>query len=102
MALVRFDNPGLAVRIGQENKMVEYISSQQLEALIKSKSNDFLIVDVRDEPRGGNIKGRINIPSKEFPLKLDQLIDDTQNVSKIIFHCINSRQRWVYSVHIPS
>jgi rhodanese-related sulfurtransferase len=83
--------------------MVQYISPQQLEALIKSKSNDFLIIDVRDDDyRGGNIKGGINIPSEQFQRKLHQLIDDTQNVSKIIFHCAYSQQRWVYPVYILS
>ena len=83
-------------RIGQTNRMVKYITPQELEALIKSQNNDYLVVDVRDDDyRGGNIKGGINIPSEKFLLKLHQLIDDTQNVSKIIFHCALSQQRWV-------
>ena len=74
--------------------MVRYISPQELEALIKSDAEDYLIVDVRDDDyRGGNIKGAINIPSEKFMLKLHQLIDDTQNASKIIFHCMLSQQR---------
>ncbi|KAF9643280.1 Rhodanese-like protein [Thelephora ganbajun] len=74
--------------------MVKYITPQELEALIKSKSSDYLVVDVRgDDYRGGNIKGGINIPSEKFLLKLHQLIDDTQTVSKIIFHCALSQQR---------
>lgn len=84
-------------------EMVQYISPQQLEALIKSKSDDYLVVDVRDDDyRGGHIKGGINIPSEIFMLKLHQLIDDTQNISKIIFHCAFSQQRWVYLAHILS
>ena len=76
--------------------MFRYMSPEELKALIKSKSGDYLVVDVRDDDyRGGNIKGGINIPSEEFLLKLHQLIDDTQNVSKIIFHCALSQQRWV-------
>ena len=74
--------------------MVKYITPQELEALIKSGANDYLVVDVRDDDyRGGNIKGGINIPSEKFMHKLHQLIDDTQNVSKIIFHCALSQQR---------
>ena len=74
--------------------MVKYISPQDLEALIKSQSEAYHIVDVRDDDfSGGNIKGASNIPSEEFLLKLHQLIDDTQNVSKIIFHCTLSQQR---------
>ena len=77
--------------------MVKYMSPQELGALIKSKSKDFIVVDVRDSDyRGGNIKGGINIPSEQFLLKLHKLIDDTQNVSKVIFHCALSQQRWVY------
>jgi len=77
--------------------MVRYLSPQELEALIKGRTKDYLIVDVRDDDyRGGNIKGAINIPSEKFMLKLHQLIDDTQNASKIIFHCTLSQQRWVY------
>lgn len=79
--------------------MVKEISPQELEALIKSGVTDYLVVDVRDSDyEGGNIKGGINIPSEEFMLKLHQLIDDTQNVSKIIFHCALSQQRWVYLI----
>ena len=80
--------------------MVKYITPQELEVLIKSQTNDYLVVDVRDDDyRGGNIKGGINIPSGKFILKLHQLIDDTQNVSKIIFHCTLSQQRWVYRLY---
>ena len=76
------------------DKMVQYMTPQELGALIKSKSNDHLVVDVRDDDyQGGNIKGGINIPSEKFLLKLHQLIDDTQNTSKIIFHCTLSQQR---------
>ena len=83
--------------------MVKYITPQELKALIKSQTNDYLVVDVRDDDyRGGNIKGGINIPSEKFLLKLHQLIDETQNVSKIIFHCALSQQRWVYPTYILS
>ena len=74
--------------------MVKYISPQELETLIKSQSKAYLVIDVRDDDyRGGNIKGALNVPSEKFMLKLHQLIDDTQNVSKIIFHCALSQQR---------
>ena len=74
--------------------MVKYISPQELEALIKSQSKAYRIVDVRDDDySGGNIKGALNIPSEQFMLKLHQLIDETQDVSKIIFHCALSQQR---------
>lgn len=77
--------------------MVRYLSPQELEALIKGGTKDYLIVDVRDDDyRGGNIKGAINIPSEKFTTELYQLIDDTKNASKIIFHCTLSQQRWVY------
>lgn len=83
--------------------MVSYISPQQLEALIKSKSHDFLVVDVRDDDyRGGNIKGGINIPSEQFLRKLHKLIDDTRHLSKIIFHCAYSQQRCAYLICILS
>lgn len=74
--------------------MVKYISPQELEALIKGETEDYLVVDVRDDDyRGGNIKGALNIPSEKFMLELHRLIDDTQSVSKIIFHCALSQQR---------
>jgi len=76
--------------------MVKYITPQELGTLIKGQTKDYLVVDVRDDDyQGGNIKGSINIPSDKFMLKLHQLIDDTQNVSKIVFHCALSQQRWV-------
>ena len=84
-------------RSGQTRRMVRYMTPQELKALIKSQTNDYLVVDARDDDyRGGNIKGGINIPSEKFLLKLHQLIDDTQNASKIIFHCALSQQRCVY------
>lgn len=77
--------------------MVKHITPQELAALIKSETEGYLVVDVRDDDyRGGNIKGAMNIPSEEFMLKLHQLIGDTQNVSKVVFHCTLSQQRWVY------
>ncbi|KAF9779656.1 Rhodanese-like protein [Thelephora terrestris] len=83
--------------------MYKYISPQELETLIKSKSKDYLIVDVRDDDyRGGNIKGGRNIPADQFHLKVHQLIDDTQNVSKIIFHCALSQQRGPKAARIYS
>ena len=85
--------------IRTDEEMVKQMSPQELKTLIQSGTSDYLVVDVRDDDyRGGNIKGAINIPSEKFMLKLHQLIDDTQNVSKIIFHCALSQQRWVYLV----
>ena len=83
--------------------MVKYMSPQELESLIKSKSSDYLVVDVRDSDySGGNIKGAVNIPSEQFLVKLHKLIDDTKNVSKIVFHCALSQQRSVYLAYITS
>ena len=60
----------------------------------KVARKDFLVVDVRDDDYdGGNIKGCLNCPSRQFLLEVDGLVRDTKDVPLIIFHCALSQVR---------
>lgn len=60
----------------------------------KTAARDFIVVDVRDDDyAGGNVKGSINIPSREFLMNLDGLITKTKGVPLVIFHCTLSQVR---------
>lgn len=42
---------------------------------------DFVVVDVRDDDyEGGNVKGSMNYPSKEFLTNVDGLVKETKEV----------------------
>lgn len=60
----------------------------------KTAARDFIVVDVRDDDyAGGNVKGSINIPSREFLMNLDGLVAKTKGVPLVIFHCTLSQVR---------
>jgi len=62
----------------------------------KEPKKDFLVVDVRDDDFvGGNIKGAVNLPSREFLMNVDGLVKDAKQVPLIIFHCSLSQVRYV-------
>jgi len=71
---------------------------QDLAVMMKNpgltSGKDFLVVDVRDEDRvGGHIVGSVNRPSTEFLASVDKLVEDTQEVPLVIFHCALSQVR---------
>ncbi|KAI1314824.1 hypothetical protein EDD11_001649 [Mortierella claussenii] len=75
-----------------------YVNSEVLKALLEDKSKvagkDYLVIDVRDEDRiGGHIPGSINIPSRELPDQLPQLIEEYKHVPELFFHCALSQVR---------
>lgn len=60
----------------------------------KEPKKDFVVIDVRDDDfAGGNIKGAINKPSREFSMNVDSLVKQTKAVPLIIFHCALSQVR---------
>jgi rhodanese-related sulfurtransferase len=60
----------------------------------KTPNKDFLVVDVRDDDyAGGNIKGCLNLPSKDFLMNVDGLVKRTKEVPIVIFHCALSQVR---------
>jgi len=60
----------------------------------EAPKKDFVVVDVRDEDfAGGNIKGAINQPSRQFLMNVDGLVKKTKTVPLIIFHCALSQVR---------
>jgi len=70
---------------------------------MKSGKRDFVVVDVRDDDYiGGNIKGSLNYPSREFLMNVDGLVRDTKQVPLIIFHCSLSQVRGPKAARIYS
>lgn len=60
----------------------------------KTPKKDFVVVDVRDEDFvGGNIKGAINQPSRQFNMNVDGLVAKTKAVPLVVFHCALSQVR---------
>ena len=60
----------------------------------KVPGKDFAIIDVRDDDYiGGNIKGCINYPSRDFLMNVDTLVRETKDVPLVIFHCMLSQAR---------
>lgn len=63
----------------------------------KVPKKDYVVVDVRDDDFvGGNIKGAINKPSREFLMNVDGLVKQTRDVPLVIFHCALSQVRCVF------
>ncbi|KAK7469058.1 Cdc25 phosphatase Ibp1 [Stygiomarasmius scandens] len=75
----------------------KYITSEELADIIRSNKvpkKDYLVVDVRDDDYvGGNIKGAVNMPSRDFLMNVDNLVKDTKEVPTMIFHCALSQVR---------
>jgi len=60
----------------------------------KIPQKDFVVVDVRDDDyAGGNIKGSLNRPSRDFLTNVDSLVKETKDVPLVIFHCALSQAR---------
>jgi len=82
---------------------VKYISRDDLSEIIKSDKRpgeDYLVVDVRDSDFvGGNITNCRRAPSNTFSDNLDDLVRDTKNVPKVIFHCALSQSRGPKAAH---
>lgn len=77
--------------------MFKYMTGDDLAQMMKSDktpAKDFLVVDVRDDDyEGGNIKGAMNYPSREFLLNVDKLVAETKDVPVMVFHCTLSQVR---------
>ncbi|KAK7028105.1 Cdc25 phosphatase Ibp1 [Paramarasmius palmivorus] len=78
-------------------RMIKYITGDELANIIKSDKvakKDYLVVDVRDDDfEGGNIKGALNKPSRDFLMHVDELVKDTKDVPLVVFHCTLSQVR---------
>ncbi|KAF9568736.1 Rhodanese-like protein [Agrocybe pediades] len=85
---------------------MRYMNGDELAELMKSgktPKKDFLVVDVRDDDyAGGNIKGAVNLPSREFLMNVDGLVKDTKQIPLIIFHCSLSQVRGPKAARIYS
>jgi len=75
----------------------QYIDGTELAEIIKSEKKpglDYVVVDVRDHDfLGGNIVGCLRAPSAQFQENLDDLVEKTNKIPKVIFHCALSQER---------
>lgn len=46
-----------------------------------------------EENQGGNIVNCLRAPSRKFHENLDELVEQTKEVPKVIFHCALSQER---------
>lgn len=54
----------------------------------------FKIVDVRDDDYiGGHIPGTLNVPSRQYPSRVDSLVEQLKDNEVVIFTCALSQQR---------
>ncbi len=80
----------------QELKEIITNSSGQTDSTVDepTEKSDYLVIDVRDDDYvGGNITGSKNFPSKTFRDSVDDLVRDSKEVKKVVFHCALSKQR---------
>jgi len=62
----------------------------------------FQIVDVRDDDYiGGHIPGTLNVPSRQFSSRVEDLIEELKGHDAVIFTCALSQQRGP-NVRVPS
>ncbi|KIY64461.1 Rhodanese-like protein [Cylindrobasidium torrendii FP15055 ss-10] len=77
--------------------IIRYIEGDDLAAYMKSgkvAGKDYLVVDVRDDDfAGGNIKGAKNVPSSTIYDAVDNLVRDTKDIKRVVFHCALSQVR---------
>lgn len=74
--------------------MAKTVTPKELKTWITQNPESVAIVDVRDADHfGGHITGSQNYPSSRLADKLPQIIEDTKNKDKIVFHCSLSQQR---------
>jgi len=63
----------------------------------------FKIVDVRDDDYiGGHIPGTLNIPSRQFGSRVDDLVDELKDNEAIVFTCALSQQRGPNVLVLPT
>ncbi|KAI5121077.1 hypothetical protein M0805_008590 [Coniferiporia weirii] len=83
-----------------------YIRGEELAELIKSGAEvnaEYLVIDVRDDDRiGGHIAGSVHAPSYTFLNHVQELVEKTKNVPKVIFHCALSQERGPKAARIYS
>jgi Cdc25 family phosphatase len=79
------------------DQQLRYMDGDELAMLMKSgkaANKDFLVVDVRDDDyAGGNIKGCLNQPSRDFMLTVHGLVEEAKEIPIVIFHCAMSQVR---------
>ncbi|KJX93548.1 CDC25-like phosphatase YCH1 like protein [Zymoseptoria brevis] len=70
------------------------ISREELATLLKSKTPNLTIVDVRDNDYiGGHILGCKHVPVNEHDYRMPELIRTLKDEETVVFHCTLSQQR---------
>jgi len=78
-----------------ESRMIpSYITAEELLPLLLASPRRLVVIDVRDEDfEGGHIQGAINVPSREFSFRLEELVRQYASAEAVVFHCMYSQQR---------
>lgn len=74
----------------------DYVDSSEVASLIKSSSDDIVIIDLRkNDYVGGKIKGALNIPYTSITNSIGDLyrLLSKAGIKQIIIHCVSSRDR---------
>ncbi|EJC97820.1 Rhodanese-like protein [Fomitiporia mediterranea MF3/22] len=83
-----------------------YMRGDELVELIKSDAkphSDYVVIDVRDDDRfGGHIVNSVHSPSYTFQEQVQDLVEKTKDIPKVVFHCALSQARGPKAARIYS
>lgn len=70
------------------------ISREKLATLVRSKTPNLAVIDVRDSDYiGGHILNGINVPVHTHDYRMPELVRTLKNKQTVVFHCALSQQR---------
>jgi rhodanese-related sulfurtransferase len=73
---------------------LQFITRETLASLIRSKSTNLAVIDVRDSDYiGGHIAGGTNVPVNTHDYRMPELIRTLKDKDTVVFHCALSQQR---------
>lgn len=70
------------------------MSRETLASLVRSKSSDLAVIDVRDNDYiGGHIVNGLNVPTHTHDYRIPELVRTLKDKEVVVFHCALSQQR---------
>ncbi|CCG80930.1 Putative uncharacterized protein [Taphrina deformans PYCC 5710] len=74
--------------------MARRITAAQLKSWVSETPSTVAIIDVRDADfYGGQIVNARNVPSHQFQDRLQEVVEQTKDKERVVFHCSLSQQR---------
>lgn len=68
--------------------MAKRITAAQLKSWVSESPGTLAIIDVRDADfYGGQIVGAQNVPSHQFQDRLQEVVEQTKEKERVVFHC---------------